>query len=584
MKDLSTISSDLFNKIRSRFSDIKIGDETGALTNDESKARFFDVNYKAGGRDLGRVNIKIDEKALTVIYNENMLETVSSDARNNWYGFLKELRQFARSNLLNFDTRDITKSNLDKRDYQYLAKDTGESKMSESRLFGTSKTSFQDVGEAKLIVKHSAPVNIENPAGRTQRIESIYIESADGERFRYPHRHLNGARAMARHVANGGTAYDAIGQYISGLSEEIGKLRQFKQYTQRSGVMAEALGDITEQVASRIDSIKLEIAALQRQQYYDAFRESFQPRETVEVPEDVMNGWVDALTIKTFNEELKSVFPYIYSLVKEKQEQGLSYDDLVQESTCPECHCDPCECDEKNESSDMFSEFEQTVDELATPEFEQQVDEEPNEGNEFAMKVQQLKAQGAKPGTKFTTSDGQEHTLEDAINAVGMAVTDFWTEEELAEMQPQQQAIPQEVVEFIASMYDRDTGTFPKGEEGVKIAVEKKFGEQAGQFANYVVEKLSAKSEVQQGSDVGELARMRELAGMQQEGDIDVNRHPQTKDYGTGDDLPFDADDKVSDKDEFGNTIKHMARHLARKGMRQATDAKIEDILKLSGL
>jgi hypothetical protein len=53
----------------------------------------------------------------------------------------------------------------------------------------------------------------------------------------------------------------------------------------------------------------------------------------------------------------------------------------------------------------------------------------------------------------------------------------------------------EKVVEFIQSMYDSQTGTFPRGEEGVKIAVEKKFGEQAGQFADYVVEKLSVKSQ-----------------------------------------------------------------------------------------
>ena len=472
MKDLSTISTDLFNKIRSRFTDVKIGDETGALTNEEADARFFDLNYTVGDRDLGRVNIKIDEKALTVIYNESMLDSVFSDARNDWYRFLKELRQFARTNLLNFDTRDITKSNLDKRDYQYLAKDTGELKMSESRLFGTSKTSFQDVGEAKIIVKHSAPVNMENPAGRTQRIESIYIESADGERFRYPHRHLNGARAMARHVANGGTVYDGIGQYISGLSEEIGKLRQFKQYTQRSGVMAEALGDITEQVASRIDSIKLEIAALQRQQYYDSFKESFQPRETVEVPEDVMSGWVDALTIKTFNEELTSVFPYIYSLVKEKQEQGLTYDDLVSEGeTCPECHKDPCECDDVKEDTDMFDEFEQTVDELATPQFEADKGDMDHDSKD--------------------EPDDQEY-LQNKDAAIKKAIGH--------EEPKKESVVPQEVVEFIASMYDRESGTFPKGEEGVKIACEKKFGEQAGQFANYVVEKLASQNQMLQTS------------------------------------------------------------------------------------
>lgn len=505
MKDLSTISSDLFNKIRSRFSDIKIGDESGALTNDETKARFFDVNYKAGGQDLGRINIKIDDKALTVIYNTDMLDG-AGDSKSEWFNFLKDLRRFARSNLLTFDTRDITKSNLDKRDYQYLSKESGELKMSESKLFGTSKTSFQDVGEAKIIVRHTAPVNMENPAGRTQRIESIYIESANGERFRYPHRHLNGARAMARHVANGGTAYDGIGQYISGLSEEIGKLRQFKQYTQRSGVMAEALSDVTSTVLERIDQIKLEIAALQRQQYYEAFIEGFEPRETVEVPEDVANSWVDALTIKTFNEELKSVFPYIYTLVKEKQDQGLTYDDLVNEGeTCPECHKDPCECDVE-ESVDMFSDFEQTVDELATPEFESDKGDMDNDGED--------------------EPDDQEY----------MQNKDMAIKKAMGQEPKKESAIPQDVVEFIASMYDRNSGTFPKGEEGVKIAVEKKFGEQAGQFANYVVEKLSAKSvdpeqfgsdgagamgagagDISQDDDdkeMNELVRIRSLAGV----------------------------------------------------------------------
>ena len=506
MKDLSTISSDLFNKIRSRFSDIKIGDESGALTNDETQARFFDVNYKAGGRDLGRINIKIDDKALTVIYSTDMLDG-AGDAKSDWFDFLKDLRRFARSNLLTFDTRDITKSNLDKRDYKYLSKESGEQKMSESKLFGTSKTSFQDMGEAKIIVKHSAPVNMENPAGRTQRIESIYIESASGERFRYPHRHLNGARAMARHVANGGTVYDSIGQHISGLSEEIGKLRQFKQYTQRSGVMAEALGDVTSQVMERIDQIKLEIAALQRQQYYEAFVESFKPAESVEVPEDVMSNWVDALTIKTFNEELTSVFPYLYRLVKEKQDQGLTYDDLVAEATCPSCHKDPCECDEDvEETTDMFSEFEQQVDELATLEFESDKGDMDHDGE--------------------NEPDDQEY----------MQNKDMAIKKAMGKEEPKQESISKEVVEFIASMYDRESGTFPRGEEGVKIAVEKKFGEQAGQFANYVVEKLSAKSvdPEQFGSDgagamgagagdiskddesdkMNELVRIRALAGM----------------------------------------------------------------------
>jgi hypothetical protein len=39
-------------------------------------------------------------------------------------------------------------------------------------------------------------------------------------------------------------------------------------------------------------------------------------------------------------------------------------------------------------------------------------EDDVEEGNDFAKKVQDLKAQGAKSGTKFKTSDGKEHILE----------------------------------------------------------------------------------------------------------------------------------------------------------------------------
>ncbi len=454
MKDLTTISSDLFNKIRSRFSDIKIGDENGAITTDPSKARFFDVNYTVDEEDLGRVNLKIDNDSLTVIYNESMLDDQADVVKDRWYSFLKELRQFARKSLLSFDTRDITKTNLEKRDYEYLAQNTGESSMSESKLFGTSKTSYQDMGEAKIIVKHTQPVNYNLPAGRTQRIESIYIENASGERFKYPSKHLNGARAMAVHVANGGAPYDAIGGYISGLSEELSKLRQFKQYTHRNGVVAEAMGDLTERVAERIDAIKHEVASLQRQSNYASFKESFQVIEAQEVPEETANNWIDALTIKTFNEELKSVFPYIYKLVAEKKEDELRYDDLVSEEVEEEE-------EQEVEENSMFDEFADKMDEISTLAFEA--------GRDAYERDFDSSQTGFGPRER-EDDEGEDESVE--RESVG---------------------ITQEVVEFITSMYDPEAKTFPRGEEGVKIAVEKKFGENASRFAHYVVEKLSAK-------------------------------------------------------------------------------------------
>ena len=68
----------------------------------------------------------------------------------------------------------------------------------------------------------------------------------------------------------------------------------------------------------------------------------------------------------------------------------------------------------------------------------------------------------------------------------------------------------QELAEFIHSFYDRDSGTFPKGPEGVAIMVGKKFGEQAEQVARRMVERMAPQ---QQDPQIAELARIRELAG-----------------------------------------------------------------------
>ena len=314
MINLEKIAEELFNKIRGRYPSITIGDETSTITNVPPKARFFDFDFKEGVK----VNITLDEKSITILYNNDLIEGSSDTVKSNWFNFMKEMRTFAKRRMLNFDTRDITKTNLDKRDYQYLSQNRpGEETMSESKMYGTSKTSFQDIGNAKMIVKHRGPVDFENPAGRTQKIDSIYIESAEGERFKYPFRHLNGARAMATHVSEGGNQYDSFGKHIVSLSEELSKLRTFKTYMNRSAVMAEGLAGYMDIVNTRIDTIKETVFKLQRPTHYKEAFESFEETVMEEVPEDVSSNWIDELTIRQFNEELKSVFPYIYNLVKE---------------------------------------------------------------------------------------------------------------------------------------------------------------------------------------------------------------------------------------------------------------------------
>ena len=317
--NLNVIAKDLFNKIRGQFPQVTLGDSQGKATTQPTEARFFDFDFKEGGNTLGKVSISISEEdGLVVMHSKDFVEQSDEPLKHGWYNFLKELRNFAKARVLGFDTRDITKSNLEKRDYDFLGQGKEVEKVSESNLYGTTKTSFQSVGEARLVIKHSAPVNPAVAGGRTHRIESLFIENNAGERFKYPFKHLNGARAMARHVSEGGNPFDDFGKHISEMSSELNQLRKFKTYMNRSSVMAEGLKQYQSVVDERIEEIKSNCLKLQKQSAYKESFESYSKSELAEVPEDVKQSWIDELTIKTFNEELQDVFPYIYKLVSER--------------------------------------------------------------------------------------------------------------------------------------------------------------------------------------------------------------------------------------------------------------------------
>jgi hypothetical protein len=317
--NLDKIALDLYDKIQTKFPDVEIGDEQANVLSkkeDIPKARFFEFEYKENDKVLGTIAITLDQDDGVVV---QISREIVDSKHHGAYKFIRGFRRFAKDRLLNFDIKNIGKSNLDKRDYafQSKAKEEPMNPIMENKMFGTSRMSYQDLGEARLVVKHSQAVNPDLPAGRTMHIEAIYIENAHGERFRYPHKHLNGARALAEHIKAGGNPYDGIGKHITGLSEELAQLRKFKGYVSRNANLAEAMGGITDVVFERIETIKKEVSLLQRPTYYSQFAESFEAYEDEMIPEEIMSDLIDRLTIRTFNEDLKSAFPYIFRLVDE---------------------------------------------------------------------------------------------------------------------------------------------------------------------------------------------------------------------------------------------------------------------------
>ena len=229
MRNLSNIAEDLFRKIRGRVSSISLGNTNGEVTTDISEARFFEFTYKDNGEDIGNITININEDGvLTLFFPNSMVDNLSEDRQDAWYSFLKDMQKFSQVNMLNFETKNLTKSRLDKKDYQFLTQKNKQDDVMENKLYGSKQKSFYETGGAKIIIKHKKPVDENKLGSRSRNISSIYIENSQGERFKFPNTYLPGARAMARHIANEGHTRDEKGVHIIEIMQEMLMKKQKK--------------------------------------------------------------------------------------------------------------------------------------------------------------------------------------------------------------------------------------------------------------------------------------------------------------------------------------------------------------------
>ena len=334
--NLDQVAKDIYGKIQTRFPSIKIGDENATVLSKKSdipKARFFEFQYEENGNPLGIITITLDEDDGIVIEVSGDLSDDTSSNYHDAYSFIRSFKKFAKNRLLNYTVKNIGKSNLDKRDYEFRAKPKEQNVM-ESKLYGTNRISYQDLGEARIVVKHNRHIDPQIPGSRSMHIDSIFVENSMGERFKYPSKHLNGARALAEHIKHGGNPYDLIGKHITGLSEELVQLRKFKNYVGRQEQISESMSPITNKVIERIEDIKKQVNQLQKSSFYENFVETFQGTDEKIIPETVMTDWVERLTIRSFNEDIKTVFPYLYNIVESDDipVRELNPDDLLDET------------------------------------------------------------------------------------------------------------------------------------------------------------------------------------------------------------------------------------------------------------
>ena len=370
MSPIQIISQDVFDKVRSRFQNLEMGDETGAVTIDPTEARFFDFDFVNEGANLGRVSISLnDTGSLKVYYSQGITENQEDMAKKMWYNFLREMRLFAMRRLLRFDTRDIAKDNLDKNDFQYLATKSSKEQamsMNESRWSpkSTKKTSRAVRGRTEVIVRHNEAVDELYAGARSQpkKIKAIFIQNQDGERYKYPFIHPAGAFAMAQHVDHGGVPHDTAGKAIMNMSEQIAQLQEFSRHVRSATLHDDATG-IVQRTGQRLQELKSQVAALGMRHHYESWMETFVGNDAGDtVLDDVtMEQYKQKFTETNFKEEIAKFFPLIHSIMSETN--TIDLESYVKETSDEKCTCD----DSGEESCAVHGMKEDQVQEFIVP-------------------------------------------------------------------------------------------------------------------------------------------------------------------------------------------------------------------------
>jgi hypothetical protein len=169
-----------------------------------------------------------------------------------------------------------------------------------------------------MIVRHRKAVDEDVRGSRSRQIKAIFLEQG-GERFRFPHNHLAGARAMARHMYEGGNMQDTIGEYIVESVSNMIKLNEFVRYARTNKLMNEASEDVVKTVKENINTLRNELKGLTGAKSYAKVSEAIAAREATVLEEDDTTDLQDMFTVRKFDEKIGDTLPLVRKLMNEKQ-------------------------------------------------------------------------------------------------------------------------------------------------------------------------------------------------------------------------------------------------------------------------
>ena len=306
----STVAEKIFRVLKGHGYSVQMfDDQDGNEISNPQEARFFYVDQPNLMVNLSPENeeVKMHKGPENIANIEKTVQSVKNLAKDNLLDF--DLREFGR---------EIKPKNYAFRLNSNTMSDENIQTESYSQMAGTVKTSSQKLEGAKLLIKHRKAVNEEIPGARSRNIKALYIENAEGERFKYPFIHLNGARAMTRHVQAGGNPFDEVGQSITNISERLSKIREVLNIIRRSPAIQEQAASVVTSLNYNQDRLRETIKKLMTGVGYDAYVENYAKAETKEYDQDTLDSMKEKFTVTNIENKITDLLPMIQEIHDEE--------------------------------------------------------------------------------------------------------------------------------------------------------------------------------------------------------------------------------------------------------------------------
>jgi len=274
----------------------------------DAKTMKFDY-VAATGKNYGTAVCVVADSELSLFYGDNLGRGMDPDDKQEWFEFLEQLSNKAASHAATWSPKDINQLKHTLAGIAAIKEGLFEG------YYGNRKVSYMgEQTQARLVINHNRQLG-ENDK-RFRYVESLFIETADQERFRLPFKSLAGGRAMLEHVRSGGRPYDVRGNHITEVVSEMAVLSRFNR-AQHNRVFEGVTQELVESARQYYQNLQETMKHLGSSRGYQAYFESWAPDHVGEA-EALVENLRDLFVEQTLDARIEAALPTLAKI----QQQG----------------------------------------------------------------------------------------------------------------------------------------------------------------------------------------------------------------------------------------------------------------------